>query len=211
MWVLKRMAKCCLFQQAAAFCACQATEKSPVLITGHRSCQSVMQQINRGGICQRRKKNRSAREILCQWQCQELVPQAGSLPCPTRGCGAKVHAAEEIVLVLVSETPLSFVQKHADRQSDNDNNKTKGKHALQKRVQTEPDCPERLCQFLHCYSTLWKIKIFKPLSWMTGEDRSNLEQTDGSDAFLKFLWNLSSVTIIHVVFTTLCKLLSKIK
>lgn len=105
----------------------------------------------------------------------------------------------------------SFVQKHADRQSDNDNNKTKGKHALQKRVPTEPDCPERLWKFLHCYSTLWKIKIFKPLSWMTGEDRSNLEQTDGSDAFLKFLWNLSSVTNIHVVSSTLCKLFSKIK
>lgn len=46
---------------------------------------------------------------------------------------------------------------------------------------------------------------------MTGEDRSNLEQTDGSDDFLKFLWSLSSVTNTHVVFTTLCKLFSQIK
>lgn len=38
----------------------------------------------------------------------------------------------------VSETPLSFVQKQADRQSDNGNNKKqRGRHALQRRVQTE--------------------------------------------------------------------------
>lgn len=202
-----------LFQQAAAFCACQATEKFPVLITGHKSCQSMMQQINRGGECAKgRKRTDQPREILCQWLCQKLVPQAGCLPCPTRGCAAKeVHAAKESVLVFVSETLLSFVQKQADRQSDNDNNKTKGKTCTTERVQSEPDCPERLCKFLHCYSILWKIKIFKPLSWMTGEDRSNLEQTDGSDDFLKFLWSLSSVTNIHMVFTTLCKLFSKIK
>lgn len=33
----------------------------------------------------------------------------------------------------VSETPLSFVQKQADRQSDNDNNKTKGKTCTTKK------------------------------------------------------------------------------
>lgn len=145
-----------------------------------------MQQINRGGTWQRKKKNRSAREILCQWLCQKLVPQAGRLPCPTRGCASKeVHAAKEIVLVFVSETHLSFVQKEADRQSDSDNNKTKGKTCTTERVQTEPDCPERLCKFLPCYIILWKIQIFKLLSWMTGEDRPNLEQTDGSDDFLE--------------------------
>lgn len=59
------------------------------------------------------------------------MSEAGSLHCPTRGCATKeVHTAKEIVLLFVSETPLSFVQKQADRQGGNDNSKTKGKTCI---------------------------------------------------------------------------------
>lgn len=123
-----------LFQQAAAFCACQATEKFPVLITGHKSCQSMMQQINRGGNVPKEEKEQISPEKsfvsdYARSQCLRL----DAFPAPPEDVQQKKFMLQKKVCWFLSAK--HFCPLYRNRQIDKvtmTTTKQRGRHALQK-------------------------------------------------------------------------------